>query len=83
MLTCKDISPGDVLLCRADTTQNKGAPVRAVIKAATNSPYTHAAIALSDAKIFDARPMHGVTNRSLAELLGESRHVAVLRHPDA
>jgi len=83
MLSLNDVKPGDVLLCRPPEGINASKVVRRSIAAVTGSPYTHAAIALSPSEVLDARPIHGVKARPLAELLVEARHVAVLRHPDA
>ncbi|WP_334154646.1 hypothetical protein [Tepidimonas sp.] len=82
-LSPNDVKPGDVLLCRPPEGINASKVVRRSIAAVTGCPYTHAAIALSHSEVLDARPLHGVKVRPLAELLAEARHVAVLRHPDA
>ncbi|GLS13531.1 hypothetical protein [Hydrogenophaga electricum] len=82
-LSFKDVQPGDVLLCRPPESVGASKLVRKSIAAATGSPYTHAAIALSASEVLDARPRHGVKARPLTELVAEAQHVAVLRHPDA
>lgn len=83
MLKVSDVWPGDVLICRGSLDGvSKGAWARQEIASATNSPYTHAAIALRDAEIADARPAKGVCIRPLEELINESDYIAVFRpHP--
>lgn len=82
-MTQDDIRAGDVLLVRGTSEKwSAGHLIRQEIAARTKSPYTHAAIALNNQEIVDARPWHGVKIRPFSELLAKAECVAVLRHPD-
>lgn len=78
-----DIRPGDLLLSRGgeDEKWSIGEAVRNRIRTATDSPYTHAAIALSSTEIADARP-GGVRIRPLQHLVDGAACVLVLARDD-
>lgn len=70
-----DLLPGDVLLFRP----RKPNLIQQKIEAATNSPYSHAAIYLGNELVADSTPLKGVAKRSLETATGNSLCVAVLR----
>jgi cell wall-associated NlpC family hydrolase len=51
LINFRDLLPGDILLFRA----NRQKPHQKKISAATNSPYTHAAIYLGDGRIAESK----------------------------
>jgi hypothetical protein len=77
------LEPGDVLLCRGNTTGvSPAAYVRGEISIASSSPYTHAAIFLGGGEVVDARVAEGIRVRPLPALIAESDYVAAIRQPD-
>lgn len=75
ILSSDNLLPGDVLLYRS----SKPGVVGRSISAATDSPYTHAAIYVGDGFIADSIPPKGVSKSLLADTLQGIRCVAVLR----
>jgi len=72
VITLAELQPGDMLLHRGN---NK--PVRAAIKVATRSPYTHASMYLGDGCVAEATWPQGVRTSKLEVPKGQ--HVAVFR----
>lgn len=66
------LKPGDVLV----STEDGG--ISSLIRAATGSPYSHAALYIGGGKIIDATSP-GVTTRSLADLAEPAARVSVIR----
>jgi len=76
LLDFKNLLPGDILLVR-DLDQKK---LQREISAATESPYTHAAIYLGDNEIAEAMPLpSGVRERQLSDADKSGRVIGVLR----
>jgi hypothetical protein len=71
---------GDVLLCCKD---EKFGVASAVVRAKTNSNYTHAAIFIGDGLAAESVPLGGVRKTAIKDLVARYDHVAVFRQPDA